>query len=105
MRVCSLFCGIGGIDLAFTQAGFEIVWANEVDHDAAITYRTNCGNDYLIEKDIRQVNARDIPNFDILVAGFPCQPFSIAGRRKGFQDPRGNLSVVKRIADKIYALN
>lgn len=91
MRVCSLFSGIGGIDLGFQQAGFEIVWANEVDHDAAITYRTNFGNNYLIEKDIRQVDARDIPDFDILVAGFPCQPFSIAGRKKGFQDPRGNL--------------
>ena len=91
MRVCSLFSGIGGIDLGFQQAGFDIVWANEFDHDAATTYRVNFGDKYLVEKDIRQVNPHDIPDFDVLVAGFPCQPFSIAGKKKGFGDPRGNL--------------
>ena len=91
MKVCSLFSGIGGIDLGFKQAGFDIVWANEFDHDAATTYRVNFGDKHLVEKDIRQVNPRDIPDFDVLVAGFPCQPFSIVGMQKGFKDPRGNL--------------
>jgi DNA (cytosine-5)-methyltransferase 1 len=91
MRVISLFSGIGGIDLGFKQAGFDIVWANEFDKDAAITYRYNFGGEHLIEKDIRDVDAREIPDFDVLVAGFPCQPFSIMGRKKGFKDPRGNL--------------
>ena len=91
MKVCSLFSGIGGIDLGFQQAGFDIVWANEFDHDAATTYRVNFGDKHLVEKDIRQVNPNDIPNFDVLVAGFPCQPFSIVGMQKGFKDPRGNL--------------
>ena len=91
MRVCSLFSGIGGIDLGFQQAGFDIVWANEFDHDAATTYRVNFGDKHLVEKDIRQVNPQDIPDFDVLVAGFPCQPFSIVGMQKGFKDPRGNL--------------
>ena len=91
MKVCSLFSGIGGIDLGFKQAGFDIVWANEFDHDAATTYRVNFGDKYLVEKDIRQVNPHDIPDFDVLVAGFPCQPFSIVGKQKGFDDPRGNL--------------
>lgn len=91
MKVCSLFSGIGGIDLGFIQAGFEIVWANEYDKDAARTYRYNLGGDYLVEKDIRKIDATSIPDFDVLVAGFPCQPFSSLGRKKGFQDPRGNL--------------
>ena len=91
MRVCSLFSGIGGIDLGFKQAGFDIVWANEYDHDAATTYRYNFGENHLIEEDIRKINPHDIPDFDVLVAGFPCQPFSIVGRQKGFSDPRGNL--------------
>ena len=91
MKVCSLFSGIGGIDLGFQQAGFDIVWANEFDHDAATTYRVNFGDKHLVEKDIRQVNPHDIPDFDVLVAGFPCQPFSIVGMQKGFKDPRGNL--------------
>ena len=91
MRVCSLFSGIGGIDLGFQQAGFDIVWANEFDHDAVITYRVNLVDKHLVEKDIRQVNPHDIPDFDVLVAGFPCQPFSIAGMQRGFNDPRGNL--------------
>ena len=91
LKVASLFSGIGGIDLGFQQAGFDIVWANEFDHDAATTYRVNLGDKHLVEKDIRQVNPHDIPDFDVLVAGFPCQPFSIVGRQKGFDDPRGNL--------------
>ena len=91
MRVCSLFSGIGGIDLAFQQAGFKIVWANELDHDAAKTYRLNLGDGHLIECDIRKVQTENIPDFDVLVAGFPCQSFSIAGKQKGFDDPRGQL--------------
>lgn len=91
MRVCSLFSGIGGIDLGFQQAGFGIVWANEVDKDAAATYRHNFGSDYLVEKDIRKVEVSEIPNFDVLVAGFPCQSFSTAGKQLGFRDSRGDL--------------
>ena len=91
MRVCSLFSGIGGIDLGFQQAGFDIVWANEIDKDAASTYRKNLGGEHLVETDIRNIDARSIPDFDVLVAGFPCQPFSSLGKKKGFEDPRGNL--------------
>lgn len=100
MKVCSLFSGIGGIDLGFQQAGFDVVWANEFDKDAATTYRHNFGGEHLVEKDIRRVDASEIPDFDILVAGFPCQPFSIMGFRKGFNDPRGNLFFeISRIAE------
>ena len=91
MKVCSLFSGIGGIDLGFMQAGFKIVWANEYDRDAAKTYRHNFKKHLLVEKDIRRVNVDAIPDFDVLVAGFPCQPFSILGKQKGFDDPRGML--------------
>ena len=102
MKVCSLFSGIGGIDLAFQQAGFEIVWANEFDRDAAKTYRHNFGGDHLVERDIKSVRTEDIPDFDVLVAGFPCQPFSIAGKQKGFDDPRGNLffEIARIVKDK-----
>jgi len=91
MKVCSLFSGIGGIDLGFMQAGFEIVWANEFDRDAARTYRHNFGNEHLLEIDIRKVDVATIPDFDVLVAGFPCQPFSILGKQRGFEDSRGML--------------
>lgn len=91
MRVCSLFSGIGGIDLGFIQAGFEVVWANEFDENAAKTYRYNFKNSNLVVKNIKKVNVDTIPDFDVLVAGFPCQPFSSAGMQKGFQDTRGTL--------------
>ena len=91
MRVASMFSGIGGIDLGFQQAGFDIVWANEFDKDAATTYRLNFGDGHLIESDIRGIDISTIPDFDVLVAGFPCQPFSKMGFQKGFDDPRGNL--------------
>lgn len=100
MKVCSLFSGIGGIDLGFQQAGFDIVWANEFDKDAAKTYRHNFGPDYLVEADIRSIDPSKIPDFDVLVAGFPCQPFSVMGFKKGFKDPRGNLFFeIARIAE------
>ena len=91
MRVASMFSGIGGIDLAFQQAGFDVVWANEFDKDAAKTYRHNLGGEHLVESDIRSIDPMNIPDFDVLVAGFPCQPFSKMGFQKGFKDPRGNL--------------
>lgn len=91
LKVCSLFSGIGGIDLGFKQAGFDIVWANEFDKDAATTYRHNFGGEHLVKKDIRKVDVSKIPDFDILVAGFPCQSFSTAGKQLGFKDPRGDL--------------
>lgn len=98
--VVSLFSGIGGIDLGFIQAGFEVIWANELDKYACITYRHNFGSNALVEGDIRSVNATVIPKADILTAGFPCQSFSIMGYRRGFNDPRGNLFFeIARIAD------
>ena len=86
----SLFSGIGGIDIAFMQAGFDVIWANEADKFACATYRNNFANK-LIEADIRTVKAEDIPKADVLFGGFPCQSFSIMGYRRGFKDPRGNL--------------
>ena len=91
MKVGSLFSGIGGIDLGFEQAGFEIAWANDMDASACKTYRHNFPNTHLIESDVRDIDPRALPDIDVLVAGFPCQPFSIMGYRRGFKDPRGNL--------------
>ena len=91
MKVCSLFCGIGGIDLAFEQAGHEVVWANDNDKFACMTYRHNFPNVDFVEADIRTVDKSSIPDCDIVTAGFPCQPFSVCGKQKGFSDERGNL--------------
>ncbi|MBR2152888.1 MAG: DNA (cytosine-5-)-methyltransferase [Clostridia bacterium] len=91
MKVGSLFSGIGGIDLGFEQAGFDIVWANEIDAAACKTYRHNFPNTLLIEDDIREVIPESLSEIDVLVAGFPCQPFSVMGYQRGFKDPRGNL--------------
>ena len=87
----SLFSGIGGIDLGFQQAGFQIAWANEKDPAACRTYRYNLGATHLIEGDIRKIDVSSLSKVDVLVAGFPCQSFSIAGQQKGFKDSRGQL--------------
>ena len=86
-----MFAGVGGIDLAFEQAGFKVIWANEIDKYACRTYRLNFGDQILVEGDIQEIATDDIPNFDVLIAGFPCQAFSSVGLLKGFEDPRGNL--------------
>lgn len=95
----SLFAGIGGIDIAFRQAGFEVIWANEVDRYACVTYRNNFTN-HLLEADIKSVDEKTVPESDVLFGGFPCQSFSIMGFKRGFKDPRGNLFFeITRIAE------
>ena len=91
MRCASFFAGVGGIDIAFEQAGFEIVYANELDKFAVETFKAN-HKTFIDHRSITDVQAKDIPDFDIMLAGFPCQAFSVAGYRKGFEDKgRGDL--------------
>lgn len=84
-----LFAGIGGIRLAFQNIGGKCVFSSEWDRYAQITYEKNFGE--VPFGDITKINEKDIPEHDILVAGFPCQAFSIAGKRGGFDDTRGTL--------------
>lgn len=90
-KVASLFAGIGGIDLGFKRAGALPIWANEIDKYCAVTFRENHKEEELIVDDICNIKGKDIPKVDILTGGFPCQPFSIAGYQKGFEDDRGNM--------------
>ena len=88
-RLISLFSGCGGMDLGFKKAGFNIVFANDFDADAQRIYALNLGK--IDDRNILLVPEDDIPEGDILTAGFPCQPFSNAGNRKGVHDSRGML--------------
>ena len=87
--VVSLFAGIGGFDLGFSNAGFNVIWANDFDKYACETFRYNIG-DYIIHADINNIIDK-IPKHDVLIGGFPCQPFSTLGNLKGFDDDRGTL--------------
>lgn len=89
--VGDLFAGAGGLSKAFQEAGAEVVWANEFDRDACSLYRENFSEVCLDEADIRKVESKNIPSLDILISGFPCQPFSLAKKRKGINDEIGNL--------------
>lgn len=90
--LASFFAGVGGIELGFEKTGkFNTVYANEFDKNAQITYSENFENVLLDKRDIREVEPKDVPNVDVITGGFPCQAFSIAGYRKGFEDERGNL--------------
>lgn len=99
----SLFAGVGGVCQGLKNAGINVIWANEIDKNACITYRANHKSTILIEGDINNIQTDQIPDSDILTAGFPCQAFSIAGYRKGFDDIRGNLffSIVRILSEKV----
>lgn len=101
-RVISFFAGVGGIDLGFEELNeYKVVYANEFDKNARKTYESNFPLK-VDPRDIREVEVEDVPNADILLAGFPCQPFSVAGYRKGFEDDRGDLffDTLRIIVDK-----
>lgn len=95
-----LFAGIGGFHTAFHNLGAECVFVSEWDEAARKTYKANYekispkifeDEEHLFVGDITKVDAKDIPDFDILTGGFPCQPFSVAGKRLGFNETRGTL--------------
>lgn len=85
-----LFAGIGGFRLAAAQSGIQTLWANDICPKACQVYRSQFGDAEIHQGDIREL-IHEIPAHDLLTAGFPCQPFSSAGQKKGFRDPRGML--------------
>lgn len=88
-RFIDLFCGIGGFHLALKSFGATCVFASEINDSACTVYEKNFN--LKPQGDITKIRCKDIPAHDILCAGFPCQPFSISGNRKGFDDPNGKL--------------
>ena len=90
-KVGALFSGVGGIELGFSLTKkFKISWANELDKYCAKTYKENF-NHLFFEDDIVNLKGKNLEEVDVLVGGFPCQAFSVAGYQKGFEDKRGNV--------------
>lgn len=104
MNVLALFSGCGGMDLGFTKAGGQIVWANDIDKDAANTYQKNLGN-HISCKDIYQVDPVEAPNdIDVIVGGFPCLGFTVAkGKHRTIEDDNNILykQYIKILANKL----
>ncbi len=89
LKCADFFCGIGGFHLAARNLGLEVVFACDIDEPARKAYHANFG--LRPAGDIVSLRPDDVPDHDLLFAGFPCQPFSIIGRQRGFADPRGTL--------------
>lgn len=101
-RVVSLFSGAGGMDLGFINAGFDIVWANDVFEDAVNTYKKNIG-EHIVIGDIREISSTEIPDdIDVVIGGFPCQGFSVANTKRSMEDSRNFLykEMLRIIKDK-----
>jgi DNA (cytosine-5)-methyltransferase 1 len=100
-NIISLFCGVGGIDYPFVREGFTISFANDFNSDAVKIYNSNF-KDKAILGDITKIAIDLLPNANGVIAGFPCQAFSIAGNRRGFNDTRGTLffNVLKILDNK-----
>jgi DNA (cytosine-5)-methyltransferase 1 len=90
-KFIDLFAGIGGLRIPFEELGGECVFTSELDPHARETYLLNFSASHSIDKDISTADLVQIPEHDLVLAGFPCQPFSHAGKRQGFADTRGTL--------------
>lgn len=88
-KFIDLFCGLGGFRIALEKQNCNCVFSSDIDKAVAQVYENNFGE--YPSGDITKINSKDIPDFDILCAGFPCQSFSIAGKRLGFEDSRGTM--------------
>jgi len=102
LRVVSLFAGAGGMDFGFQKAGFDIVWANDFDYDATITYSNNIGK-HIVHGNILDIKSEDIPdNIDVVIGGFPCQGFSVANTKRNIEDERNFLykELLRVVKDK-----
>ena len=93
IKSIDLFAGVGGVRLGFENVGFNIVFSNDNSKFCKLTYDLNFNGSELNTQDIQELNISQLPDFDVLLAGFPCQAFSIAGYRNGFKDKKvgGNL--------------
>lgn len=91
MKIVSLFAGAGGLDLGFSNAGFDVVWANEYDKDIWKTYEKNHPKTFLDKRSISQIPNEDVPECDGIIGGPPCQSWSEAGSMRGIEDNRGQL--------------
>ena len=102
MKVVSFFSGLGGLDKGFEETGYDIIWANDFDKYAVQTYQSNFSNEIVLG-DINEIPLNEIPDCDVLIGGFPCQPFSMMGQQKGFEDARGTLffRIAEILDDKI----
>ena len=89
LRFIDLFAGIGGFRLAFESVGYDCIYSCEIDENCRKVYFNNFQE--IPDQDIRKIAIHDLPDFEVLTAGFPCQPFSISGKRAGFRDTRGTL--------------
>ena len=102
MKAVELFAGIGGFRIASDRCGIETIWANDICPSACKVYADKFDTSEIIEGDINEL-VGTIPKHDILTGGFPCQPFSSAGKKQGIKDPRGTLfsSVVDVLARRM----
>jgi len=98
LKTIDLFAGVGGIRIGFEKAGFKTVFSNDFEEQCRATYDLNFKDSKLIVEDIKKIGIDDLPRFDFLLAGFPCQAFSIAGYRQGFNDEKGRGNIFFDIA-------
>ena len=102
MKLVSLFSGCGGLDYGFEKAGYDVIWANEIDKTITSTYKANHKNTSLETRDIRELLNSDIPDCDGIIGGPPCQSWSEGGKGRGIDDERGKLFLdyIRIVCDK-----
>lgn len=108
IKTIELFAGIGGFRIAADQLGFQTIWANDNNPKSCVVYKDQFGDNELVEGDIQE-QVDKVPRHDLLTAGFPCQPFSSAGKKKGIRDSRGTLfqdivNILRKRTPKFFVL-